>query len=247
MRSGPTFFSRSLDLVASARALVEDGLRRLRYRRAALQRLPAAETGPDHRSASERPRWTAAIRIGTRAHNALMCGPNSHLSYEVSLPGDATIVSWCALAPDAWTPNMGRVEFAIEVRAQGVQSSARRWSDSIGAGRSCASGRRGPDPAHCALDESGDRGSRALGPWGLGRRRLRALGRPMYPDASPSGELLLGASHDRFQLGVRGLWQKTVTKATTSTPSGCAKTGHRAAPCAQSGTGRTRGQQFLPS
>ena len=70
------------------------------------------------------------MRLHGRSHVTLMCPPNAQVSYDVTLPADATIVSWVALAPDKGDRDVCPVEFQIQVRAQGVESSVRRVVDS---------------------------------------------------------------------------------------------------------------------
>ena len=93
--------SRSLDRVASIHAAFSEGLRRLRYRRADLRRLPAIDMSADRPRRHETCRWTKPVRLRGRSHFALVCTPDSHVAYDVTLPPDATIVSWLALAPEA--------------------------------------------------------------------------------------------------------------------------------------------------
>ena len=116
--------ARTLDRLVSLVAQVGDGVRRVRYRRVEFRRLSASETVSDPLSNSEAVTWVPPVRLHGRPHIALKCHSNSRVSYDVTLPVNASVVSWCALAPEA--ANGGGVEFEIHVRAQGLESSARR-------------------------------------------------------------------------------------------------------------------------
>ncbi len=104
---------------------VSDGVRRVRYRRADLQRISPVGMVSDRPSRSENFRWLPAVRLGGRAHVALRCDSNSRVTYDVTLPSSATVVSWCALASEAPERSSGGVEFEIGVRTQGLESAAR--------------------------------------------------------------------------------------------------------------------------
>jgi GT2 family glycosyltransferase len=117
---------RLLDRLASVFAILSNGVRRVRYRRADLRRLVAVEMVSDRPSLREAIQWRPPIRVGGRSHVALMCSPNSHAVYDVTLPERATVVSSCAVDPETWNRNGGSVEFEIYVRTQGLESSARR-------------------------------------------------------------------------------------------------------------------------
>jgi GT2 family glycosyltransferase len=118
-----------LDRLASVFAMFSDGVRRVRYRRGDLRRLPATEMVSDRPSLDEGIQWMPRVRLGGRSHVALMCCPNSHAAYDVTLPENATVVSSYGLAPEVWDQNVGRVEFEIRVRTQGLESAARRVLD----------------------------------------------------------------------------------------------------------------------
>jgi GT2 family glycosyltransferase len=129
---GVTLLSQLLDRAASLESIVSNSMRRLRYQRADLRRLRAVSAGPDHPS----PELTAPLRLRGRSHSALKCRANSQMRYDVTLPAGASVTSWVALATESGDRHTGRVEFQIQVCAEGVESSVRRV---IEAGR----GRRG--------------------------------------------------------------------------------------------------------
>jgi GT2 family glycosyltransferase len=122
---GSNLLSRTLSRFVSSVALAGDALGRVRHRRADLRRLSAVEMLSDHASSPDGFRWLSAVRIRGRSHDALKCYPNSRVTYDVTLPSDATVASWCALAPDARGRRIERVEFEIQVRTQSRESSAR--------------------------------------------------------------------------------------------------------------------------
>jgi GT2 family glycosyltransferase len=123
---GQNLLSRTLSRLVSFFAMVSDAVRRVRYRRADLRRISAVEMVSDRPSLRNGFRWLGAVQVRGRSHAALMCYPNSHVIYDVTLPSNATVVSWCTLAPESWGRNIGGVEFEIHVRTQGFESSTRR-------------------------------------------------------------------------------------------------------------------------
>ena len=204
---GLTLLSQLLDRVASLEAVFSDGLRRLRYRRADLRRLPAVDTVPDRPSLHEAVRWTAPLRLRGRSHVALMCRPNSHVSYDVTLPPDATIVSWLALAPEAGNRDVCPVEFQIQVRAEGIESSVRRVVDS----RRHRHGRwqvlrvRAPaaGPARIVLSTRASADSTADVPSAL-------WGDPCIQAPRSAASLVSACRSTLSNWGVRGLWHRTL-------------------------------------
>ena len=123
MRPAPNLLSRILDRFVSLAASIGNGARRARYRRAELRRISAVEMVSDRASCCEAARWLPPVR--GRRHAALMCGPNSRVTYDVTLPPDATVLSWCTLSPEAWDRDVGGLEFEIQVRTRSAESSAR--------------------------------------------------------------------------------------------------------------------------
>jgi GT2 family glycosyltransferase len=112
--------------VASVVAWFGDAVRRIRYRRADLRRLAAVEMISERPSLRDGFRWLPAVRVRGRSHVALRCHPNARVTYDVTLPSDATVLAWCSLAPEAWGRRMADIEFEILVRTQGAESSTRR-------------------------------------------------------------------------------------------------------------------------
>jgi GT2 family glycosyltransferase len=123
---GQNQLSDTLARVASLVARFGDAVHRIRYRRADLRRLPAVEMISDCGSHSEGFRWVPEVRVRGRSHLALACHPNSRVTYDVTLPSDATVVAWCSLTPEAWSRQVGDIEFEIRVRTQNFDSSTRR-------------------------------------------------------------------------------------------------------------------------
>ena len=117
-----TLLSQLLDRAASLESIVSNSMRRLRYQRADLRRLRAVSARADHPS----PELTAPLRLRGRSHSALKCRANSQMRYDVTLPAGASVTSWVALATGSGDRQTGRVEFRIQVCAEGVESSVRR-------------------------------------------------------------------------------------------------------------------------
>lgn len=136
MTVGPNLFFRTFDRFLSIGAFAGDSVRRLRYRRADFERLAAIEPASNGPSPSDAV-WLPPLRVRGRSHAALKCSLNSHVSYDVTLPPDASIVSWCTLAPETleapaglaglagMSRSVGPVEFEIQVRTEDQQASAR--------------------------------------------------------------------------------------------------------------------------
>ena len=118
--------SRALDRLASFVSRTGAGVRRVRYRRANLQRMASAEMVSESPSPGDAFRWLPAVRVGLHSHEALVCDPNSRVTYNVTIPPSASVLSWCALATEDFTGSRGTVEFEIHVRTQRFESSARR-------------------------------------------------------------------------------------------------------------------------
>jgi GT2 family glycosyltransferase len=123
--SGSNLLFRILTRFVSLVTVVGDGVRRVRYRRADLQRISPVEMISDRPSLREAFRWLPAVRLRGRAHVALRCDANSRVTYDVTLPSSATVVSSCTLASEAADQSSGGVEFEISVRTPGVESAAR--------------------------------------------------------------------------------------------------------------------------
>jgi GT2 family glycosyltransferase len=123
---GQNLLSDTFSHVASLVAQFGDAVRRVRYRRADLRRLSAAEMISDRPSLSEGFRWVPEVQVRGRSLAALRCHPNSRVTYDVTLPPNATVVAWCSLTPEAWSRRIGDVEFEIHLRSNGFESSTRR-------------------------------------------------------------------------------------------------------------------------
>ena len=120
-----TLLSRSLDRLASLVAKINESVRRVRFRSAHLQRMPAAETTIDRTSTNVGLRWLPSIRVGLGSHAALVSHPGSRVTYNVMLPADARVLSWCAVASGDSAESIGTVEFEIQVRTQRFELSTR--------------------------------------------------------------------------------------------------------------------------
>jgi GT2 family glycosyltransferase len=123
---GLTLPSRILSCCVSFVAFLGDAVRRARYRCAQLQQISAVEMVSDRSANGGACQWLPAVRVRGGSRVALVCWPNSRVTYDVVLPGNARVVSWCALAPAAWGKNAREVEFEIQVRAHGLERSTRR-------------------------------------------------------------------------------------------------------------------------
>ena len=126
MTRGPNLLSRTFARVVSVVALAGDGVRRVRYRRADLRRISAVEMVSDRPSLRDGFRWLPAVQVRGRSHVALMCSPNARVTYDVTLPSNATVAAWCTLGPETRGRKIGKVEFEIQVTTQDFESSTRR-------------------------------------------------------------------------------------------------------------------------
>jgi GT2 family glycosyltransferase len=197
---------RSLDRVASVHAAFSDGIRRLRYRRADLRRLPAVEIAPDRKTLDDACRWTDPVRLRGRSHFALVCRPGSRLAYDVTVPPDAAIVSWLALVPEAGHRDMAPVEFEIQVRAQGVESSARRVIDpqrSHGRWQMLRVAAPAAGPARIVLS------TKASAP-GAAASTPALWGDPCIQAPRPAASLVPAFRSMLNTWGVRGVWYRAI-------------------------------------
>ena len=87
--------------------------------------MSAVEMVSEGPSCQEAFQWLAAVRLRGRSHAALACGPAARITYEVMLPPQATVISWCSLSPEAWDRGVESIEFEIRVRTESAESSAR--------------------------------------------------------------------------------------------------------------------------
>jgi O-antigen biosynthesis protein len=60
-------------------------------------------------------RWIGPTRITGEVHDALLCHPDSSVTWNVPVPARARVVSAVALLPAVWTRNSGGVQFRIDV------------------------------------------------------------------------------------------------------------------------------------
>jgi hypothetical protein len=103
-----------------------NGARRIRYRRADLQRMAPVEMISDRPSGRDAHfRWLPAVRTGTRSHAALVCYPNSRVTYDVTLPPCARrLLVHVGDRDRAWRSG-NRSRFDIHVRTQGFEAVKR--------------------------------------------------------------------------------------------------------------------------
>jgi len=106
-------------------SLIRQAGRRLRYRRAELQRLSAVEMLSQGAPAGDDVRWVSAVTLGGVAHDALICGPDAQVTYDVTLPPNAAITTWCGMRVDDGLAAPADLEFIVEVRTQDSVSSRR--------------------------------------------------------------------------------------------------------------------------
>jgi GT2 family glycosyltransferase len=102
---------------------VDDVRRRLGSRRVDLQRLAPAEIMPvgTGRNNFE---WLDASQSGLHRRPALLCRPDSSIAFDLVLPVNARVVSWCALRHEG-SARGAVVEFEICVRMDGSETSVR--------------------------------------------------------------------------------------------------------------------------
>jgi GT2 family glycosyltransferase len=182
-------------------AQASDAVRRARYRRARLRQLPAVEMSEPSAS-GENFRWLPDFRAGLRSRPALECRPDSRVAYDVVLPRDASVFSWCAVATSELP---ARAEFEIRIRTERFESCERRTVDATRTGPRweslCV---RTPEdgPARIALSARLTRGE----PTGV---RL-LWGDPGIEAPRPMADFrraILAAITDR---GLRNLWHKAL-------------------------------------
>jgi GT2 family glycosyltransferase len=207
---GPSLLSHLLDRLASVFAVFGNCVRRVRYRRADLRRLAAVEMVSDRPSPREAIHWMPPVRVGGRSHVALMCRPNSHAVYDVTLPEDASVVSSCALAPEVWNRDVGGVEFEISVRTQGHESSVRRVLDPRRRRDRRWKGLRvraaGAGPARIVLSTR----TIASGP---GEPAAALWGDPCVQAPRSMTSFVSTVRTTLSNWGIRGLWYRTLAKS----------------------------------
>ena len=196
-----------LDGAASLAAQAGDLVRRVRFRCADLQRISPAEMASDRRPFPEAPGWLPAVRIGARSHAALSCDPGSRVTYSVTLPANATLACWCALA-EGVTGAANDVEFEIHVYTSNEEASVRRLvpGTTSGPGRQWHPLRiKAPEAgaARIVLNTRLAHGTATPG--------LRALwGHPRIEAPRPPADLVRVVRSVFNGLGLRGLRYKTM-------------------------------------
>ena len=125
MTSANTQPAGALDRLVSIVASMRDVARRIGYNRADLRKVPPVEMISGHRSLREAFRWIPEVRIGRRSHAALICYPGSVVSYDVTLPTRARVLTWCAVAPEPHFAGAGAMEFEVRVLTADGESASR--------------------------------------------------------------------------------------------------------------------------
>jgi GT2 family glycosyltransferase len=116
-----------LDRIFSAGRRFGDQLRRIRYRRADLRRVPATEMVSDAPSADDRFRWLPSSSLAGGVIVALECRPGSRIAYDVMLPPRAQVAVQCAAVPRRVAQVAATVDFEVRVRMEsGAEFAVRR-------------------------------------------------------------------------------------------------------------------------
>ena len=197
-----------LDRIVSVVSRVADGVRHLRYRRADLRRMSPAEMVSQSPSLGEAFLWRPAVRVGIGSHTALECFPNSRITYNLTLPPDASIVSWCTLAPADGAADADAVEFEIHVRSPGGESSHRQVVR-----RSASRLGRRWHPLRLHASEAGPAqivlSTRLEG--GTAPDHVRALwGNPHVETPRSAADLVASLRSALAEQGLRGIWHKAL-------------------------------------
>jgi GT2 family glycosyltransferase len=185
---------------------MSDGLRRARFREGKLRRISAASMVSDSPSGHESCEWLPQIQLGSRSHEALRCRAGSRVTYDVTLPSNASVAAWCALDPVHADRRGVAVEFEIRVKSTQAEASARcaiasdtppRWR--LLSTRALAAG-----PARIELvTRIVDRGSSG---------ELKALwGDPAIRAPRTLANLTSAIRAVVSQQGLRGVWHKALT------------------------------------
>jgi GT2 family glycosyltransferase len=203
---GRTLRSRTFDRLASLVTRAADGVRRVRYRRVDLRQMPPVEMVSDSTRPGEGSRWLPSVRVGVRSRAAFECRATSRVAYDVMLPPHASVLSWCTLAPEDEARVTGGVEFEIQLKAPGLESSdrclitpamsrfGRRWRplrvDAVRAG-----------PARIVLS------TRMTGGAAAGTVRI-LWGDPRLEMPRSMADIVVAARLAVAQMGLRGLWHR---------------------------------------
>jgi GT2 family glycosyltransferase len=109
--------------VSRAGAFVRAVRLRLGPSRIPLDRIEPRSITSNQPDAGAAVRWIAPVTIGHVRRAALLCHPESSLTYTLDAPAKASLVVWCGLQPESWPENVGGARFTLTVKTAGVERS----------------------------------------------------------------------------------------------------------------------------
>jgi glycosyltransferase involved in cell wall biosynthesis len=107
--------------VSATIRLVRALRQRLAPSRVSLEAIEPQSIASNQPDAGAAVRWIDPVSIKGVLRQALLCHPDSTVTYTLDPPRAASVVAWCALHPESWSANRGGVRFTLTVKSAGFE------------------------------------------------------------------------------------------------------------------------------